>query len=82
MLLEKIVLQAQDIAMDEESVLSVFDGLINSGMVLYDNKQVHLNHTEGELQVSSPGHLYVLYVRVLVLTILVLVPILAHFRSC
>ncbi|KAL6691302.1 hypothetical protein J3F84DRAFT_387295 [Trichoderma pleuroticola] len=40
------------LAMDESLVLSKFDELVNSGLVLYDENQGTVQHVDGELEVS------------------------------
>lgn len=39
--------------MDETLILSKFDELVNSGVVLYDESQETVQHVDGELEVSS-----------------------------
>lgn len=38
--------------MDETSILSKFDDLVNSGVVLYDQNQETVRHVDGELEVG------------------------------
>lgn len=40
------------LAMNETLVLSKFDELVNSGLVLYDQNQETVQHVDGELEVS------------------------------
>lgn len=39
--------------MDEGLILSKFDKLVNSGLVLYDENQETVQHVDSELEVSS-----------------------------
>lgn len=39
--------------MDETLILSKFDKLVNSGLVLYDENQETVQHVDGDLEVSS-----------------------------
>jgi hypothetical protein len=38
--------------MEESLILSEFDSLVKSGLVLYDDKQEIIEHIDGELKVS------------------------------
>lgn len=38
--------------MDQSSILSRFDGFVQSGVVLYDNQQQIVEHVDGKLKVS------------------------------
>ena len=38
--------------MEESLILSEFDRLVKSGLVLYDDKQEIIEHIDGELKVS------------------------------
>ncbi len=38
--------------MEEALILSKFDGLVQSGLVLYDDKQETIEQIDGELKVS------------------------------
>jgi hypothetical protein len=38
--------------MDESFILSKFDSMVESGLVLYDNKQDIVEYTDGDLKVG------------------------------
>lgn len=39
--------------MDESSIISKFDKLVNSGTVMYNDQQEIIEHIDGELKVSA-----------------------------
>lgn len=62
--------------MDELSIISKFDSLVKSGLVLYDDKQEVIEHIDGELKASITN----IYTNSC-LTTFALVPIRPHLCS-
>jgi hypothetical protein len=69
--------------MDESLILSKFDSIVESGLVLYDKKQDIVEYTDGDLKVSveyTPA-LYIHITSQLILTIINPVSICNHLCS-
>ena len=52
---------SQRSTMDESSILSKFDSLVESGLVRYDDKQELIEYTDGELKVGIEAAWPILY---------------------